>query len=773
MAISIDGVVYSVSANTSKFEESMKKVESLEKKLADLTDKYNDKKIKSAVAIEDAEKKLAQSREQFAALQEATSKEEIAQRKQIERQIQSQEKALKKLQDKQVIAEADYQRELQKTQKQLDKVSSSIGKYDKALNSLSGTFSKITIPLTAIAGTSLYAWGQQEEALQRMESALKNSGLSVDKYSAKFQELASNIQKFTVVGDETILKNEQFALSMGVSAENMEWVQRGAVALQEALGINLTEATKKLAGALQGNIEPFNELIPEMRNASTESEKLAILNQKLSDYWQVAREKAETFNGALQQAKNAIGDAGEEIGKVLAPAIISLANSVKGLAEWFNGLSDTTKTLIVALGSTAATLPLLAKAIIAAKAAWAAYTAAQAAATAGTNAFKTALIKTGIGAAIVAIGYALNYAILRFGEWTSEGDKFQSSTKQSTEDTFKFNAEIQNSKKALEDATKAVQAQNNALVAYHTALDELNKIKADRAFNDMTEAEQLKELTAQYENAQNRIKLLEADLQGQNLTLEHKAFIQEELVKWTKELYSIEDKQKALQSRMNSEQEAKNKAIEAQKKKEEELARKESERANAERERVLQSRQNYQLQLKLKVLEAQGNTELADKLKMEQRVAELMKEQQYSREEAYKFAKLEKELAGGKQVQYSEKDIAKAKSIIERGEGGSIGKKTLEQAQAILAGKKIEGGELAIFSGALSRAKQSPIMGAMNNTAISPLMTAQGAGNIGISGKEAVTDVEASKGSVEGKLDEILKAISDTIPSTLKEIFSE
>lgn len=703
MAISIDGVVYSVSANTSKFEESMKKVESLEKKLADLTDKYNDKKIKAAVAIEDAEKKLAQSREQFAALQNATSKEEIAQRKQIERQIQSQEKALKKLQDKQVIAEADYQRELQKTQKQLEKVSSSIGKYDKALNSLSGAFSKITIPLTAIAGTSLYAWGQQEEALQRMESALKNSGLSVDQYSAKFQELASNIQKFTIVGDETILKNEQFALSMGVSAENMEWVQRGAVALQEALGVNLTEATKKLAGALQGNMEPFNELIPEMRNASTESEKLAILNQKLSDYWQVAREKAETFNGALQQAKNAIGDAGEEMGKVLAPAIISLANSVKGLAEWFSGLSDTTKTLIVALGTTAAALPLLSKAIIATKAAWTAYTLAVAAAKTGTNAFKAALVKTGVGAAIVALGYALNYVLLKFDEWTSKGDEFQSSTQQSTDDTFKFNAEVQNSKKALEEATKALQEQDKALVAYHTALDELNKIKADRAFNDMTEAEQLKELTAQYENAQNRIKLLEADLQGQNLTLEHKAFIQEELVKWTKELYSIEDKQKALQSRINSEQEAKNKAIEAQKKKEEELAKKESERANAERERVLQSRENYEFQLKLRVLDAQGNTELADKLKMEQRVMELMKEQGYSREQAYKFAKLEKELAGGKQVQYSEKDIAKAKKIVERGEGGTVGKKTLEQAQAILAGKEISGQEVSIFEGAGSR----------------------------------------------------------------------
>ena len=468
-------------------------------------------------------------------------------------------------------------------------------------------------------------------------------------------------------------------------------------------------------------MEPFNELIPEMRNASTESEKLAILNQKLSDYWQVAKEKADTFNGALQQAKNAIGDAGEEIGKVLAPAIISLANSVKGLAEWFSGLSDTTKTLIVALGTTAAALPLLSKAIIATKAAWTAYTLAVAAAKTGTNAFKAALVKTGIGAAIVAIGYALSYVISKFDDWTSKGDEFQASTQQSTDDTFKFNAEIQNSKKALEDATKAVQAQNNALVAYHTALDELNKIKADRAFNDMTEAEQLKELTAQYENAQNRIKLLEADLQGQNLTLEHKAFIQEELVKWTKELYSIEDKQKALQSRINSEQDAKNKAIEAQKKKEEELVKKESERANAERERVLQSRENYEYQLKLRVLEAQGNTELADKLKMERRIAELMKEQQYSREEAYKFAKLEKELDSkgeGNGTRYSEEDIAKAKSIVERGEGGTVGKKTLEQAQAILAGEEIQGKRVSIFqnAGAINSSSQLKAASKLNIT---------------------------------------------------------
>ena len=773
MAISIDGVIYSVSANTSNFEKQMKKVESLEKKLADLTDKYNARKLKATVEIENAEKRLAESREQFAALQNATSKEEIAQRKQIERQIQSQEKALKNLQDKQVIAEAEYQSALKKTQKELEKVSSSIGKYDKALNSLSGAFSKITIPLTAIAGTSLYAWGKQEEALQRMESALKNSGLSVDQYSAKFQELASNIQKLTTTGDEVILQNQQLALSMGISAENMEWAQRGAVGLEAAFGMALPEATKKLAGALQGNFEPFNELIPAMRNAGTESEKLAILNQKLSDYWELAREKAETFNGALQQAKNAIGNAGEEIGKVLDPAIISLVNSVKGLAEWFSELSDINKTFIVALGSTAAALPLLSKAIIATKAAWAAYTAAQAAATTGTNAFKTALIKTGIGAAIVAIGYALNYVILQFGELTSEGDEFQASTKQSTEDTFKFNAEIQNSKKALEEATKAVQEQNKALVAYHTALDELDKIKAEHAFNNMTEVKQLKELSAQYEDARNRIKLLEADLQGQNLTLEHKAFIQEQLVKWTKELYSIEDKQKALRQNIDKRIEEQNKKLKEKKKKEQEDAKKKQEAAKKEGEQILQSRENYEYQLKLRILEAQGNTELADKLKMEHRIAELMKEQRYSREQAYKFAKLEKELEEGKQVHYSEKDIAKAKKIVKRGEGGTVSKKTLEQAQAILAGKQIEGKELAIFSGATARAERSPIMSAMSDTAISPLVKAQDAGSIGISGKEAVSQGTVSEGSVAGKLDEILKAINDTIPTTLKEVFSE
>lgn len=788
MAISIDGVVYTISGNTSKFEESMKKVESLEKKIADLTDKNNERKLKAAVEIENAEKRLAESREQFAALQNATSKEEIAQRKQIEREINTQEKALKRLQDRQVIAEADYQRALTKTQKELKKVQSEIGKYDKTLNTLSKGFSKVTLPLAAIAGTSLYAWGQQEEALQRMESALTNSGLSVEQYSAKFQELASNIQRFTVVGDETILKNEQFALSMGVSAENMEWVQRGAVALQEALGVNLTEATKKLAGALQGNMEPFNELIPEMRNASTESEKLAILNQKLSDYWQVAKNRADTFNGALQQAKNAIGDAGEEIGKVLAPAVISLAKSIKGLTEWFSGLSDTTKTFVVVVGSTAAALPVLAKTILVVKAAWTAYSVATAGATVATNAFKTALIKTGIGAAIVALGYALSYVITKFDEWTGKSDEFNDSTRQATEDTFEFNVEIQKSKKSLEDATKALQSQNNALVAYYKALDELTNIEAEHRLNNLSEAEQMRVLQKEAELLRNKIGTLNVELLNDNLTIEERAYLQEKLVTATKQLYSAEDRIKAIRQSLNKQLAEQNKKLEDNRKKQDELAKKaaekakkEEEAAQKEREQILQSRENYAYELKLKLLQTQEDNKqfkkLEDKLKLERRIAELMKEQGYSREQAYKFAKLEKELEGGKQVKYSEKDIEKAKKIVERGEGGSVGKKTLEQAQAILAGKRIEGDEVAVFSGASERSKASPLS----------RLTAKGIDSLGRNGEAINAEMSTQTGSrgkqvekgggasndVATKLDEILTAINERIPETLRTIFAE
>lgn len=73
---------------------------------------------------------------------------------------------------------------------------------------------KLTLPLTALAGVGVAAWSTQEKALTSMNAALAAGGLDVEAYGKKFEKIASDIQKFTVIGDEAILQNEQFALSL-------------------------------------------------------------------------------------------------------------------------------------------------------------------------------------------------------------------------------------------------------------------------------------------------------------------------------------------------------------------------------------------------------------------------------------------------------------------------------------------------------------------------------------------------------------------------------
>ena len=50
-----------------------------------------------------------------------------------------------------------------------------------------------------------------------------------------------------------------------------------------------------------------------------------------------AQAQAETLTGKIEQMKNALGDAGEAIGGLLAPVVIGISSSIATLA---GGLSD-------------------------------------------------------------------------------------------------------------------------------------------------------------------------------------------------------------------------------------------------------------------------------------------------------------------------------------------------------------------------------------------------------------------------------------------------
>lgn len=109
-----------------------------------------------------------------------------------------------------------------------------------------------------------------------------------------------------------------------------------------------------------------------------------------------------------------------------------------------------------------------------------------------------------------------------------------------------------------------------------------------------------------------------------------------------------------------------------------------------------ESRREFELQTQISVLRAQGRTEEAEQLEFAKQRNELMRKYGYSIAEATRAQQTLNELnkpAGGAGDGKNLDDMKKkAQSILERGEGGTIGKKTLEDAQAAAEGSIPEGG---------------------------------------------------------------------------------
>ncbi len=105
-----------------------------------------------------------------------------------------------------------------------------------------------------------------------------------------------------------------------------------------------------------------------------------------------------------------------------------------------------------------------------------------------------------------------------------------------------------------------------------------------------------------------------------------------------------------------------------------------------------ESREEFELQSKIDILEAKGLKQEAEKLKFAVKRNELMEKYGYSLEQATKIQSTLDAAANAGKAEYSDEAKARAKRILDRGEGGTVGKRTLEEARAIMEGREVEGG---------------------------------------------------------------------------------
>ncbi len=185
--------------------------------------------------------------------------------------------------------------------------------------------------IKSYAQESVKLYGAQIQAEQKLAAAIRSTGGNVDALLPQYKDLASAIQNVTTIGDETTLAMMQQAKSMGVADERMEEATKGAIGLGKALGINAQRAMRGVANAMNGQFTTLQRYIPELRTAGSDAEKMAIVQEKMAQGFEVAKAEADNGYGAIQQLGNAIGDYQEVSGR-------AIAEGMKPFTKWLTNI---------------------------------------------------------------------------------------------------------------------------------------------------------------------------------------------------------------------------------------------------------------------------------------------------------------------------------------------------------------------------------------------------------------------------------------------------
>lgn len=194
--------------------------------------------------------------------------------------------------------------------------------------------------------------------LQKLNSALINTGQFSKETSSSLNELASQLQAASSFTDDAVLSTESLLINLGrLSAEQIPAATKAALDLASALDIDLNAAATLVGKAAQGNIESFTRyglvIQKGATNAQTFSNVLTALNEKFSG---TAAREVNTFAGSTKQLSNAFNDAKQSIGDLIinSPTVIALfktiteninkfsksIGSLKGSGDIFTGISD-------------------------------------------------------------------------------------------------------------------------------------------------------------------------------------------------------------------------------------------------------------------------------------------------------------------------------------------------------------------------------------------------------------------------------------------------
>jgi hypothetical protein len=254
-----------------------------------------------------------------------------------------------------------FDRAMKKAQKNLKKFGKNIQKTGRNLTT------GLTLPIVALGAASIKAFDAQEKAIAQVEAGLKSTGNTVGFTSEKLQQMASDLQKTTLFGDEEILKGataqlltftnitgEQFAKTQEIALDLATRLDGDLKSASIMLGKALNDPVANLSALSRAGIQ-FSKEQKETIKSLVETNQLAeaqtiILAELEKQYGGSAEAAAKAGMGPIKQLQNQLSDLSEQIGARLIPYVQSFVGWITQLAEKFDRLSESQKDSIVKWG---------------------------------------------------------------------------------------------------------------------------------------------------------------------------------------------------------------------------------------------------------------------------------------------------------------------------------------------------------------------------------------------------------------------------------------
>tara|TARA_R100000781_G_scaffold21495_2_gene16165 strand:+ start:3404 stop:5848 length:2445 start_codon:yes stop_codon:yes gene_type:complete len=309
-------------------------------------------------------------------------------------------------------------------------------------------FAATLVNQTLLRLVRLYA--DQELAQRRLTIALGHT-------SKTLVDQASSLQKVTRFGDEAIINAQAMVATFVKEEDQVAKVTEAVLDLASAKGMDLNTAADLVARSIGSSTNALSRYGIEASGSAGSTERLdSIINNVQKRFGGFAKGELNTVSGMLSATANAVGDAGEAFGEVLAPAVMTVAKAIKVMAEAIN--PERIRIFGAALLAAAYSTGHLTKAFKMLK-------GAMVLANLQIDKMRAKLLKSGLGIAVLVVG-ELAYQFGLFEESADEaGDAAKRAAtlgreaiEEAAEEQKKYNEAIKDNIKSLDEQIVVTRA---------------------------------------------------------------------------------------------------------------------------------------------------------------------------------------------------------------------------------------------------------------------------------------------------------------------------